>query len=445
MRLKAILAPLCLALFQTPLSALAQPGRDPVPSSLPQLQESIPLPPRSQGPIGLQQAVDEAVANNLELLARRYDLKIADARIITARMRPNPTLSVEADHLDLLGTRYSAANGAGPAEYSARIDWIFEGGGKRQRRQQVAELEKQVTELRLQEAVRQLILEVQNSFVEMLLARGLLALAHENSQSLERLVRISSERVRAGDLAKVELMRTQLARLQMDNSVIQARLRLQTSRQKVLLLMGRPSFEEAFEIEGDFSREGIPDPFPVLEKKALDRRPDYLAMIREQQRSEAEVEKQIADSHIDYTVGMEYRRQQGLAGTGNSLGFFLSIPLILQDTNEGEIERTRQEAAQIKAQTLALAATIRQELLSAWEQFKTAEALLVRIEQEMLAQSRQVLETMEYSYRVGHASLIELLDAQRAYNETVQSHIEARAEYTRSRYALESMIGGPTQ
>ena len=46
-----------------------------------------------------------------------------------------------------------------------------------------------------------------------------------------------------------------------------------------------------------------------------------------------------------------------------------------------------------------------------------------------------------YSYRRGEASLIELLDAQRAFNDTMQSYNDARAEYARSLYLMDSISG----
>jgi outer membrane protein, heavy metal efflux system len=93
----------------------------------------------SSSPVTINQAVQEALERNLGLLADRYNLSIADARIITARLRPNPVLSIRGHHLDLLGTGFSEINGASPAEYSIRTDFIFERGNKRRRRIEVAE------------------------------------------------------------------------------------------------------------------------------------------------------------------------------------------------------------------------------------------------------------------------------------------------------------------
>ena len=66
----------------------------------------------------------------------------------------------------------------------------------------MAELARQVTVFQLQDAARQLILDVDNAYVEVLLARGNLSVAQQNRSAFSRIVRISRERVRAGDLAR---------------------------------------------------------------------------------------------------------------------------------------------------------------------------------------------------------------------------------------------------
>ena len=153
------------------------------------------------------------------------------------------------------------------------------------------------------------------------------------------------------------------------------------------------------------------------------------------------VRSQIAQGKVDYTIGTEFRRQQGIAGTGNSLGFFFSVPLPVFNRNQGEIARAREERQQVEARTRALEAVIRNELNAAWQQYDTARSLLARIEGEMLDQARSVLASMEYSYRAGEASLVEFLDAQRAFNDTMQGYNEARAEYARSLYLIDSVTG----
>src|SRR5260370_37176863 len=74
-------------------------------------------------PITIDQAVQEALANNANLIAERMNVPLATARLVTARLRPNPVLTLDGDYLDILGTGFSSANNAGPTAGSGRVDF----------------------------------------------------------------------------------------------------------------------------------------------------------------------------------------------------------------------------------------------------------------------------------------------------------------------------------
>ena len=117
-------------------------------------------PAAAQPIVTVDQAVHEAIDRNLSLLAERLNLSIADAAIVTAALRPNPVLSGGANSLDWLGTGFNEINGAGPPEYSARVDFVFERGGKRALRTAVATTAKTVAEAQLSDFIRRLTLDV---------------------------------------------------------------------------------------------------------------------------------------------------------------------------------------------------------------------------------------------------------------------------------------------
>src|SRR5262249_14790085 len=111
-------------------------------------------------PVTIRQAIQEAVEKNLSLLAERYNLSVADARIITARLRPNPVLSLYTDLQPWLGSGATELNQSGPPEYGIRTDFIRERGQKRRYRIEVAEQEKAVAQWQLLNTVRALALDV---------------------------------------------------------------------------------------------------------------------------------------------------------------------------------------------------------------------------------------------------------------------------------------------
>jgi len=387
--------------------------------------------------VSVAQAVQEAVDKNLNLLADRYNLTIADARIVTARLRPNPVLSVSGNIVD--NRLYHS--GTSPFSETVHIDVPFERGGKQEYRTQVAENARGVAQLQLRDTIRTLTLDVQNAAVDVLLAKANVALAQENLHAFNETVTVNTNRVRAGDLAQVELERTRLSALQFQNDVQQGEANLRLARNTLQTLLGRSQRSPLFDVTDELRREQQIFIVEEVQQQAIRVRPDLLALRRDQARSVADLRLQIAQGKVDYTIGAEIQPQQGNAANGNQFGLFFSVPLPLFNRNQGEIERAQHEQEQIAAKIRVLEAEIETEVENAYQQYTTAQALLQRIETEMLSQSRDVRQTIAYSYRRGQASFVEYLDAQRAFNDTMQSYNDARADYARSLYVIDAVSG----
>ena len=391
----------------------------------------------------LDQAVREAMSNNLDLAAARYGITIAEARQITAALRPNPVLTASADHLDLLGTGYNAINNGGPNEYALRTDFVLERGGKRAARINLAAADRSVAQLSFQDAMRRLHFEVASAFVDVQTAKENLTLAQDNLRTLNSIVAINSARVATGDLAGVELERSQVAALQYQTEVRQAELRLRQSKTALQLLLGRAGMALEFDVAGSIRRDTGMLLLEDLRTRAQAQRPDLLAVRQSQARNQADLRLQLAQGKIDYTAGVEYRRQQAANAYGNSIGLFFSAPLPVFNRNQGEIVRAQRETEQAAAQIRALSARVENEIAATWQQYTTSRGLLEDIETNMLAKAKSVRERTDYSYRRGEASFIEFLDAQRSFNEVMQSYNDARAGYARSLYLLDSVSSAP--
>jgi cobalt-zinc-cadmium efflux system outer membrane protein len=123
------------------------------------------------------------------------------------------------------------------------------------------------------------------------------------------------------------------------------------------------------------------------------------------------------------------------------MGFFFSSNLPVFNRNQGEIARATQEQAQVEARVRALETTVQNDVQIAYLQYNNALTTLSRVEGSLLQRATDVRQITEYSYRRGEANFLELLDAQRAYNETMQAYNEARGEFARSLYGIDAATG----
>ncbi len=396
----------------------------------------------AQAPVSLKQAVEEALERNLELLARRYEIPIAEARLLQARLRPNPRLNVENNLLDVLGANYVAEQGpAGPAETNTVLYWEIETAGKRRRRMELARQAVTVAQGGILDAQRTLTLEVQNAYLDLLLAKANARTIKEILETFEALVKVNRTRYEAGEIARVELMRSEVAALQFRTQLLQAELRERQERVRLQRLMGRPAPVPGFDVMEEIRRDTVTEGLEELAAAALAARPDLAALRSEVRRAEEEIRLQRALSKPNLDVGLSHHKQYVGPFPGQTAGFRFEIPLPLLNRNQGEVERARLERQQAELRVRALEQQIRAEVVSAWEQVQTARGRLQTIETELLGQAGRVRDTIEFSYRRGEASFLDLLDAQRTFSETRQGYNEARVEYARSLYVLEATVG----
>jgi outer membrane protein, heavy metal efflux system len=390
--------------------------------------------------VTIAEAVAEAIENNPGLNAERAGVAVAQTALITARLRPNPVVSYSADHLDALGTGFSDSNNAGPPELALRIDFPWERGHKRELRMDAAAFQQRIAEQKLADSTRKLTLDVTLACIDVLEAKSRVELARQNLTSLEGIVKLNESRLNAGATAPVELTRSRVAMLQFRGSVRTAELALTTARLRLQVLLGRAA---AVDVAGELKTPlpaAAPDQARIVET-AMARRPDLQAILLDQARSQADLRLQLAQGKVDYTYGAEYRRQQGIAGKGNMLGFFFSVPAPLFSRNQGEIARARAEYAQLRKSEAALRSVISGEVASAWQEYETARGLVGEIERDLLGPSQEARNITAYVYQAGASSLIDVLDAQRAFNETMSAYYSAQADYRRAVSRLASAVG----
>ena len=395
------------------------------------------LPPT----VTLEQAIQEALAKNLTLAAEKLNINVAEAREITARLRPNPVLTVSGQTLNVLGANFSPNTPLGPNQMNIHTDFPFERGHKREERVAVAKEEKSLAELGVREVMRQVIANVQNGFVDVQQARESVKLAQENLTSLQGVVAINEARLASGDLAMVELDRSRVAAFQYRTAVQQAQLQLDQAKTQLQQLMGRAVKSPDFDVIGDLRRDDVLEAPAEITRLALVRRPDYLSEQQSQARSRADLRLQLANGKVDYTIGTEFTRQSAWGVSGNSMGVYFSMPLKIFNKNQGEIARAQREINLAGARATAAEASIQTEVDHAFRQYTVSKQILTGVETEMLGKARSVRDTTEYSYRRGEASLVEFLDAQRAFNEATQTYNEARTNFARSLYLIDAVSG----
>jgi len=79
--------------------------------------------------------------------------------------------------------------------------------------------------------------------------------------------------------------------------------------------------------------------------------------------------------------------------------------------------------------------------VTAYREYDAARQMVSEIERDLLGPSQDARDTTAYVYKAGASSLIDVLDAQRAFNETMSAYYGAQADFRRAASRLFSVAG----
>ena len=359
-------------------------------------------------PLTLEQVISLARAKNPTLLSGQQHVIATKASEMTAGLRQNPSFTISGADVSL-----PADNPANPYSYTANVTRLFERGQKRRWRLDIAHATTDVTRSQYNDSERQTILQVKNSFTNMLTAKAGLKIADDNLENYRKTVDLSRARLNAGDISATDFDRIDLQQAEFESDDDNAKLNLIQASDQLQLLVGIEKPAATFDITGTLDPPVLPQTADQLEQAALTARPDYQAALQSVRVADASVKLADADGTTDPTIGGEYER----SASYNSAGFQISIPLRIFDRNQGEKARTRYEAAASRFAETAARNQVVNDVDQAWAALITAQDQARRYNSHYLAESDRVRDNLEYSYRHGGATLLDYLDALRDYRQ----------------------------
>src|ERR1051326_7728667 len=237
-------------------------------------QTSGPSAPRT---ISISDAVSIFLKQNFQLIAARYDIDSAEAEKLTARLRPNPDVSVGFSGLPL----NLSGNLLTEQQYSYSIAQTFELGGKRSKRIDVASANSDVARAQFETTVWQLTNDLKKKFFTVILNQSLLNLAQENEKTFAETVKHTEELVQGGELAGLDLTRLEVEKLKFDTDLANAQRDYEVALRDLRVTLGGDYRAMEFDASGSLDPQDYDLIFTDLRDKALAARPDLKAKIGE--------------------------------------------------------------------------------------------------------------------------------------------------------------------
>jgi outer membrane protein, heavy metal efflux system len=391
-----------------------------------------------------QELRDKFEATNPTLLAAKIGIDQSKADEITAYLRPNPNLTASIDQINPFSTQPTPSGGQDAyrpfafAFPSSSISYLHERRHKRELRLESAQHATAIAQSQLADQERTLLFNLRSAFVTTLQQKAVLALTRDSLSYYDHLLTVSRDRFKAGDIAKVDLVRLELQRVQFQTDVQTALVNLRTAKIQLLTLLNERTPLEQFDIDGPFDFTEQRSPLEEFRRIAMETRPDLKAAIESIDKAKTDYRLAVANGSTDPTFGMDFARNPPIPVF---VGVNVNIPLRIFDRNQGEKLKTQLDIAHNERLRDANVALVFSDVDSAYATLDSNLTLLRPYKASYLQEAVEVRDTVSFAYQHGGASLLDFLQAQQDYRSIELNYLNLIGSYLTAASQLNLAVG----
>jgi len=356
---------------------------------------------------------------NPTLRAAAQNIEESKAAEITAFLRPNPDLTLSTD-----GTQLSRYEGVwrpfAGTQYGPAFSYLHERQQKRELRRDQAKQSTVIAQSTYSDQERGLLFNLRSGFVQVLQAKAVLQNAMENLQYWDRELTVNRQRLAAGDMAQVDLNRLELQRVQFESDYETALVNLRTAKIQLLMLLNDRTPLDKFDVGGPYDFPEDVRPLEEFRNLAVQSRPDLRAAIQSVELANITHKLAIANGSTDPTFSLWVTHNPSFNNPydNNTIGGSISIPLRIFDRNQGEKLRTQLDIRRNEELRDATQAQVFNDVDSAYWTLIQALNLLKPYKTKYLPLAEDNRNRIMIAFQNGGASLLDFLDAQKAYRDT---------------------------
>ena len=383
----------------------------------------------AQTSLSLHDAIEEAKTSPLAREAQdQVDAMRGTAR--QAGLGPNPRLFLQSEDNRPWANDFDIANAT---EYGY-LGQTFELDRKRAKRKEVAYANVRKSEAERTLLEQQIAGRVAGAYWTAVVDSRVERLLMDDMTIVDEMVRYHKERVNAGAMRGVDLLRIQLERDRVVISLESAYRDSVLARIELARQIGRPLAPT------EQLTDSLDAPAPIQTQAiavVLAARADVEVARQAVAAAEADVRLQKALGVPDLDLFGGYKRNLGT----NTLYGGLQIPLPIRNRNQGEIVRAKANAQLAQDQLQQLEFLVRVEVEAAQEAYSRQRIIIEQVLPDMRARSRKNLSIMSDAYKTGAVDLLRYIDAERTAIDVEVSALHALADFQQSGLRLQMTYG----
>lgn len=378
--------------------------------------------------------------HNLDYAAQQYNVNIAEAGIAGAQVFPDPELNI--GFYDNQEASLHLGRG-----YSAGLGTTLELGGKRKARINLAQSELELSRALLQDYFRNLRADAALAYFNAVQQYYLLRVQQSSYTTMKQLSDADSIRFKLGSITEIDARQSKLEAGNLWNALIQSGADWKSALVQLNLNTGMAQPDTLLVPTGDFENLQRDFSLGTLIVNAQNNRADLVAAFSNRTVADKNLRLVRANRKIDLGVsaGMLFSGQavneDSPTPAYRSISAAISIPLKFSNTYKGDLKAAEFSIRQSALQYEQVLLQIQTEVTQAYLNYKAIEKQAFQFRSGLLSEAEKVLTGKIYSYKRGETSLLEVLNAQRTYNEVQQNYYQILFGYAAALITLERSAG----
>jgi cobalt-zinc-cadmium efflux system outer membrane protein len=378
---------------------------------------------KAQGPadtlaVTFQDAEKQFLANNLELLAQKYNIDASKALITQAKLWDNPTLSTDQNIYDGGSKKFFYHNSnLGQGQVFVQLSQVFTTAGKRGKQVQVAKDNAQVQEAAFNDLMRNLRYNLQLDFAQLatLIEQG--KVYQVEISSATNLVSGIQKSFDAGNTSMKDLVRLKALLFSLQNDRIENSRQINDLQTELKTLLGANETAYITPIAIDQQqRQSTGLDIPALIELAKVNRADYLSNQYQLNSATHDLAYQKALAVPDITVGVAYDKNSSYAP--NYYGLQIGMPLPFFNRNQGNIKSATYNIKSQESTLKSSEARLKNEVVSAVRQYQLTQELFSTQQTAFNEQYDKLFNNMLKSFKERQIGLVEFVDFFDTYKDT---------------------------
>lgn len=375
--------------------------------------------------------------NNLQLLAEQYNINIADADILQAKIWELPQLS---GYVNGYNPENRKVFNVGKAK-GFEVTQLIYMGGKKKNEIAFVKSNKELAQLQFSQLLVELRMQLHTNYYNLYYEKLKLENTNKQLGYMNDLLKAYKIQSAKGNVSLKDEVRLQSIVIQLNNDKVGINRNILEFEQNLKVLTGITESIEPQISESEAKEILALQPFgeeDELKRKALENNTDYLFNLKLIENSKLYAQWQKSLNVPDLNLGAEYDQASGTFN--NEINLKVGIPIPLWKSNKGNVEKANYAILQNQRNADFQKLNLETKVQSAFQIWRNQYDQLAEIKSKDLDNLDLVYNGMLKNFRNGNISLIEFTDFMESYRQTALQIYDMKNDLIQSAEQLNQLV-----